>query len=53
MKFTKKQIEVSIEIVEAIDKAKNELGREFNEKTAASITYHIIYPNGREVTSLN
>lgn len=49
MKLSKKQIQTALEINDAIDKAKLELGKMFNEKTAASITFHMIYPKGRDI----
>lgn len=45
--LTKKQIQAALDINDAIDKTKVELGRDFNRKTAASITFHLIYPKGR------
>lgn len=48
MTFAKKQIELAVKVSDAVDKAKIELGKLFNEKTAASITYHMIYPKGRK-----
>ena len=53
MKLTKSQIERALLINDAIDKAKNELGRDFSNKTAASITFHLIYPKGRVGISPN
>lgn len=52
MNLTKKQIERAVEINDATDKAKLELGKLFNDKTAASITFHLIYPKGRGLSPL-
>lgn len=53
MKLSKKQIVRAVEITDAIDKAKEELKKQFDEKTASSITYHLIYPKGRPPQEAN
>jgi hypothetical protein len=52
MKLSKKQIERAVEVNDAIDKGRKELKGRFDEKTAATITYHLIYPKGRGDTKL-